>query len=313
MNRKRLMILLALALALSVWGGLPTQKASATLTSIQFDYFPLYIPIDTSDCTTGGTPFAVRVTVFGTANDPITIQLGNVGPSESACTWNPDTSQWVSISSLPPAHRRAVIGSEGNVEVWLYGRFQGTAGGGTLRARAYLCTDDTYTTCPTTPNVTANVGVTKMDMTPTTGNGGWLEESDGVDRAGRAIAVKNASSQVIGLYVAEPNGVSEGYSGDGYYKIAAPVCPTCGYRIETWALDTPGTSVGVFNTMGLNNCPNTISAGVVTSLNACNAPTAITLISFSATTPAGKATLLALLLLASALVVISIRRRAHMR
>jgi hypothetical protein len=166
--------------------------------------------------------------------------------------------------------------------MWLYGRAISTATT-PLTIRARVC-DATFSTCPT-PNVdSASYTVTMMNMSS---SGGWLEESTGTSRAGRAVAVFDNnvldSGNLVGLYVTEPNGVNDGYSNDpGYYRVAVPDCTDCNYRIETWELNNPGTPVGQSNIMGTNGCPNNVAAGTVQSLNDCNIPTAVTLSTFSA-------------------------------
>ncbi len=126
-----------------------------------------------------------------------------------------------------------------------------------------------------------------------TSSGGWLEETNGFSRAGKAYAVKSGAT-LVGLYVSEDNGVNEGYPAAlaaaapmaaGYSKVAVPACTTCGYTIESWNLAAPGTSVGQVNTMGDGACPNDVSAGAVTSLDTCTAPTAITLRTLTARAP----------------------------
>jgi hypothetical protein len=113
--------------------------------------------------------------------------------------------------------------------------------------------------------------------------GGWVEESTGTARAGRAVAVKSGTN-IYGLYVAEDNSVNEGYSGTGYYKIAVPTCTNCGYSIETWDFNSPGVAIGQVNTMPDANGNNTVSAGATTSLT-FSKPTAITLSSLTAASP----------------------------
>ena len=124
--------------------------------------------------------------------------------------------------------------------------------------------------------------------------GGWLEETNGSARADRAIVIKSGST-IVGMYVAENNGVNEGYPAvlaaavpaapvsAGYLKIAVPDCTSCNYTIESWDLAAPGTPVGQVNTMGSGACPDTVTAGSTTSLDACSAPTAVTLRTLFAT------------------------------
>ncbi len=62
-------------------------------------------------------------------------------------------------------------------------------------------------------------------------SGGWLDDTSGTTRAGCAVVVKNASD-IVGLYVAENNGVNEGYSGTGYYKVSVDPAPHVGTRLR---------------------------------------------------------------------------------
>lgn len=287
MRRKWLSLVLAFILVALAFGALPTpQAAAAGITSISIDYYPTYIPTDAANpCSSGGgTPFAVRITVNGTANQAFgaKIRLGT-----AACTWRPDNSTWTTDSTSYTALTRGTIGAGGSVSMWLYGRANSTATA-SLTVRARGC-DAGYTTCADNVDSPAKA-VTLMNMTS---SGGWLEETNGFSRAGKAYAVKSGAT-LVGLYVSEDNGVNEGYPAAlaaaapmaaGYSKVAVPACTTCGYTIESWNLAAPGTSVGQVNTMGDGACPNDVSAGAVTSLDTCTAPTAITLRTLTARAP----------------------------
>jgi hypothetical protein len=141
--------------------------------------------------------------------------------------------------------------------------------------------------------------------------GGWLEESTGVARDGRAVAVFD-NTDLIGLYVAKLNGVNDGYPNDsGYYRVAVPDCTDCGYTVETWELDDPGVAVGQINTMGENGCPDDVGIGAVQSMNSCNTPTAVSLAAIgvgSAVSPIPPLLLL-LVVVGTAVGLILVRRR----
>lgn len=134
--------------------------------------------------------------------------------------------------------------------------------------------------------ITAGLVAADMSGSCTTNCGGWLEETHGVARAGRAYVVKNSTSTIVGMYVSEDNGISEGYpASSAYSKVAVPDCATCGYTVESWNLTAPGTAVGEVNTMGAGSCPNTATAGGTTSLDTCHVPTAISLRTLTARAP----------------------------
>jgi hypothetical protein len=305
-NRKLISIAVSVALALGLWGVMPTEKAFAAVTAISIDYFPVYIPNDGgTNCTTQGTPFAVRVTVTGdpSQNFALKVRLGTGG-----CTWRSDTATWTNDSTAYTSLPRGTLDGSGVATLWLYGRANSSATA-SLTVRARAC-DATFATCPT-PNVdSAAQTVTLMNMTSA---GGWLEESNGTSRAGRAVVVRNGST-IIGMYGVEENNVTEGYSSTpGYFRVAVPECATCGYTIETWDMALPGTNVGTVNTMGSNGCPNTVAVATITSLNACAVPTNITLKSVSASTTQESG---ALLIFAGALaatvgVIMLVRRRSR--
>lgn len=285
---------ISVVLTLTLMGGvlvaLPAQRSlAAGIASITIDHYPAYIPTDASSpCSSGGgTPFAVRVTVAGDANQnyAIKIRLGS-----GACTWRPDTGSWTTDSTAFTALTRGTIESDGDVSFWLYGRANANATT-SLTVRARGCNAD-WTSCADNIDSSPKT-VTLIDMST---SGGWLEETEGTTRSARAIAVKDGLT-VVGLYVAEDNGVNEGYPGtfavagssglapdaEGYYKVAVPDCANCGYTIETWELTSPGTSVGQVNTMGEGTCPSSVTAGATTSLDSCGTPTAIALGTLKAT------------------------------
>ncbi len=273
--RKVLLLVLSLALALGAWVVRPTPQVRAAISSLTIDYYPAYIHLGEADVCNSGTPFAVRVTVFGNVGDnfAVKIRLGT-----GACTWSPISNQWLTDSGAFTSMPRGTIGSNGEATLWLYGSAKSSATS-SLTVRARTCNSD-WSSCPT-PNVDSPpVTVNFLNMSST---GGWLEESNGTARAGRAVVVKNGTT-IVGMYVAEDNGVTEGYSGAGYYKVAVPVCSNCGYTVETWALNNPNVPVDKVNTMGTGGCPNNVGAGSVTSLNSCTVPTSVTLASARART-----------------------------
>jgi hypothetical protein len=149
-------------------------------------------------------------------------------------------------------------------------------------------------------------GPTFLDMET---NGGWLEEDSGVARDGHAVAVYDGTD-LVGLYVAKLNGVNEGYPNQpGYYRVAVPDCTDCGYRVEIWALDDPGTPLGRANIMGQNGCPDTIEVGQIQSLNSCEIPTAVSLTSIEVKTVVLPVLLLLLLTLGGTAVGLLYRPR----
>jgi hypothetical protein len=310
MKSVKRMMLLGLLVMLMLLGA-KVDTADAAISSVVINYYPLHIPIgdgaNPANCVTGGTPFAVRVTVNTTTpneNFAAKVRLGTAG-----CTWNPITSTWTNDSTAFTSLPRGTTDGAGTATFWLYGRATSSATT-SLTVRVRAC-DATFTTCPT-PNADSTAAtVSLMNMSTT---GGWLEESTGTSRQGRTVAVFNSSNQLVGLYVAENNGVNEGYSSTpGYFRVAVPECTDCGYRIETWALNAPGTAVGQINTMGQNGCNNNIAAGAIVSLNGCSVPTAVTLTQQNSQTPTSPSSALWLLvgvLGLSTAVVFANRRRA---
>ncbi|HSF81095.1 MAG TPA: hypothetical protein VLA49_07670 [Anaerolineales bacterium] len=318
MSHKGMKISLVGVLLMIAVHGLATSRVAAQtplISSVVVTQYPRYSSREGSDCTTGGTPFAVRVHVEGQANQPITL---GIGLASATCTYD---AKPVNPAWIPPAaenHRfpRFTIGSDGTLDAWIYGRRDTTGTVGNLmRVIAFPCNAD-YTNCTATigPHVQSSpVTVTRMDMTPTTGDGGWLEESGG-DRLGNTIvAVKNSGGTLIGMYRTENNSVEEGYSyGSGGYKVAVPACTNCNYSIETWSASNPGTPLGNVNVMGTTCSVNDIAAGATVSLDnpVCSNPTAITLISFSARgQPEGKTILLAVTLVLVTLATMFLQRR----
>jgi hypothetical protein len=259
---------------------LPAPRAfAAGITSISIDYFPANIPTDAaSSCSGGGgTPFAMLVTVNGTANQNFAIKtrLGT-----GACTWRPDNGTWTSDSTTFTGLTRGTIEPDGNVSLWLFGRANSNATT-SLTVRARGC-DAVWSVCADTIDSSAQT-VALMNMTS---SGGWLEETNGAARAGRAFVVKN-STGIVGMYVSEDNGVNEGYPATlmpaaapavaGYSRVAVPACTECNYTVESWDLAAPGTAGGQIHTMGSGGCPNSVTAAGTTSLDACISPTVISL------------------------------------
>lgn len=297
---------IALMVVVGAWGTMPAPDARAAVAGITIDYYPQNIPSDGgTNCTTGGTPFAVRVTVSGDVgqNFALKIRLGTGG-----CTWNSTTSTWTSDLTAFTVLPRGTIGAGGTATLWLYGRATSTATA-SLTVRARAC-DATFSSCPT-PNIdSAASAVTLMNMTT---SGGWLEETDGASRAGRMVVVKNGAS-IVGMYAAENNSVTEGYSyTPGGYRVAVPSCAGCGYTIETWLPSNPGTAVDTVNTLGIDGCPSDVAAGATTSLDSCTTPTAVTTRALSANAaPTAAASLIGLGAVAgAAALLIAARRRSR--
>ena len=238
--------------------------------AVTISYYPQYIPGDGGSGTTG-TPFALYVTYTGgSANASCRIKAycygGSYGSTSKGYTWNPASSTWVYQTALWNSQREITTDGSGNWSGWIHVKIPpgDAAGSATLKVR--VRDNDT--------NYDGTVTVTVMDMS-TSGDGGWVEETTGTARAGRAVVVKSGTN-IVGMYIAEDNGVDEGYSGTGYYKIAVPTCSTCNYSIETWDLSDPGTAVGQTNFMPDQEGDNTVSAGQTTTLN-FSTPTVITL------------------------------------
>lgn len=298
--RTVLMITLSMMLAMGVGGVVSIPKvAAAGIDSISIDYFPTYIPTDAAiPCSSGGgTPFAIRITVAGVANQNFVVKarLGT-----GACTWRPDNSTWTTDSTTFTSLTRGTIGADGTVSMWLYVRAN-TNATTSLTVRGRGC-DATWSTCADSIDASAQT-VTLMNMTA---SGGWLEETLGTARAGRTVVVKSGTS-IVGMYAAEDNGVNEGYAYTaGGYKVAVPDCTGCGYTVETWDLATPNVAVDQVNTMGTGSCPSDVSVGGTTSLNACDTPTAVTFSGLSAASPF--AALAVGLLAATGLVVLRKRK-----
>jgi hypothetical protein len=295
MRRKWLSLVLALMLVALAFGAVSAAPEAPDAGVI--DYYPTLLPADTTstDCSTG-TPYAIHVSFSGlTAANTYSIKAYHYTTADTTnrgCFWNFQANTWVAIdntySNLPTV--TGITDWSG----WLYikevtqhtGKTS-TADGLKLRVR--------FRTGSTNMDATITAGLVAADMSGacTTNCGGWLVETNGFSRAGKAYAVKSGAT-LVGLYVSEDNGVNEGYPAAlaaaapmaaGYSKVAVPACTTCGYTIESWNLAAPGTSVGQVNTMGDGACPNDVSAGAVTSLDTCTAPTAITLRTLTARAP----------------------------
>jgi hypothetical protein len=307
MKGKWISVVLALALVVIAFGALPAPRAFAAGT---ITYLPTNVAKDATfsgSTLTAGTPFAVYLTITGAPASTActgpklrlmdaatgTVVDANFKTWAGASGWLGDSGAWASFPSI-------TTDASGNWSGWAYGAVPTTATNSYLAARI-RCGASNYSTSTPYP------AVTLMDMTTT---GGWIDESNGVARAGRAVVVKSGTT-IIGMYVAEDNGVTEGYGAAPYYKVAVPTGSD--YTVETWALATPGTAVGKVNTMGVGGCPTTVTAGAITSMNACTTFTAITLRTLTARAPLNPLTvaLPALgLVAASGAVVVRRRRRA---
>jgi hypothetical protein len=283
MKGKWISVMLAVVLAALAFGALPAPRAFAAGS---ITYYPANVAKDavfSGTSLTSGTPFAVYVTITGaTANASCTgpkLRLMDAATGTTADSnfrtwagtggWLTDTGAWASFPSI-------TTDASGNWSGWAYGAIPSTATNTYLAARI-RCGSSNVTTATPYP------ALILMDMSTT---GGWLTETIGSARAGRAFVVKNVDSTIVGMYVSEDNGITEGYPATvGYSKVAVPNCTTCGYTIESWDLTAPGTAVGQINTMGAGSCPNTVTAGGTTSLDACYVPTAISLRALSAQAP----------------------------
>jgi len=289
--------ILAATLIVAAFVALPTPRVLAAGT---IDYYPVLFPADTTstDCSTG-TPYAIHVNFSGlTSANTYTIKAYHYNTTDTTnrgCLWNFQTNTWVAIDNF--YNNLPTITGVTQWSGWIYlkevtqhAAQTSTANGLRLRVR--------FRTGSTNMDATISAGLVAADISVscTTNCGGWLEETDGSTRAGRAIAVKDGST-IVGMYVAEDNGVNEGYpaaliaavpaapAAAGYLKVAVPACTTCNYTVESWDLSAPGTPVGQINTMGTGTCPNTVTAGSTTSLNTCDSPTAITVNSFETHAP----------------------------
>jgi len=317
MKRKSLTFLIALTLALALWGSLPAQNVSAEITGIEITYYPLYIPVNAdSSCTSDvGTPFTMRIRVSGTPGQNIILltAIPGIPVASSTCTWSPTAEAWLSNRNLSWGNfPRATIGAGGTVDAWIFTKIIAGTPGLQIRATARPCTAG-WSICFGTGSLDTQVVVTLMDMTS---SGGWLEESGGERLGNTVVAIKDLLGNLVGLYRAENNSADEGYTyGSGGYKVAVPDCTTCNYTIETWHANDPGVPLGNVNVMGTTCSVNDIPAGTTVNLDPpqCGVPTAIRLVSFSATSHPGKTALLALLPLASSLVVYSLHRRRYLR
>jgi len=263
------MIIVSLLVMALLYGYFCTSTVRAAIGST-IDNYPSSLANDST------TPIAAYVTFTGlTENTTYRYKLKYA--TSSGYTWNPSTTTWVannkSASNFPTFTTGA---GQTTRSLWIYMRSaaSGTTGTFTMQAGVTTGTSFTYGT---------GVSMTVLDMSSgcPSNCGGWVEETTGTARAGRAVAVKSGSS-VVGLYVAEDNSVSEGFpSTTGYYKVAVPTCSTCNYGIETWDLSNPGTVVGNANTMPDQDGDNTVGAGQTTTLN-FSTPTVIRLNSLEA-------------------------------
>ncbi len=260
MKRKWIVTLVGSLLVIgAMFWRLSVSMVEAAVSST-IEYYPSYLAND------GTTPIAAYVRFTG-LNASTSYYYKLKYSTISGYTWNPSTSTWVANNSSASAFPSFSTGSgQTEYSLWIYMRSaSGPASTGDFEMKAGVSTGGAFA-------YGTGVTVTVMDMST---NGGWVEESAGTARAGRAVVVKNGTN-IVGMYIAEDNGVDEGYSGTGYYKIAVPTCTNCGYTIETWELSNPGTAVGKINTMGQEGGANSVNAGQTTTLN-FDTPTVITL------------------------------------
>ncbi len=278
--RKSVTVLMALALAFGAWGRLPVQPVAAAGT---INYYPLYLPKDAAfsgNVLTSGTPFAVYGTITGAP--PSTSCTGpklRLMPAATGGTadsnfrsWASAAGSWLSDSGAWTSFGAITTDGEGKWSGWGFGAIPETATNTWVEFRIH---------CGTSNYSSDRVQVTLLDMT-SSGTGGKLEETRGSGRAGLAVVVK-ASTNIVGMYVAEDNGIVENYTANaGYTKLAVPACTNCGYTVEAWNLNNPGTAVGKVNTLGTEGCPSDVTAGETSSLDSCAVPTFVDLTDFSA-------------------------------
>jgi hypothetical protein len=242
--------------------------------TVTISQYPLYVPADGGPGTIG-SPFAVYVTYTGGAPSAnCYIKAYAYGTNYGAAdgyAWNPSSSSWVNQASTWSNQRGITLDGSGNWSGWIHVKIPPATTYGADNFRVRIREAST--------NYDATVTVTYVHMsTGCTANcGGWVEETVGTARAGRAVSVENNTGSTYGLYIVENNGVTEGYSSSaGYYKVAVPTCTNCNYHLETWDLSAPGTPVGRQNDMPDDNGNNTVTAGTTTLLT-FSSPTAVTL------------------------------------
>jgi hypothetical protein len=263
------------------------------------EYMPLY-------ARGGGdtdTPFVIYLTVSD-LNENTTYQFRTLlrqgsGDSGSYATAAEGNFEGIDYKTLGTT--ASDCGTNCSLAIWSYmrGTANTAAGPSQIRVRVRVA----GATEP--PPLHLFTGPTFLDME---NNGGWLEENTGVARDGHAVAVYD-QLDLVGLYVAKLNGVNDGYANEpGYYRLAVPDCTDCGYTIETWAIDNPGTAVGHINRMGEDGCPGSIDPGSVQLLNSCNTPTAVSLTTFTSSN-AGIIPLVLLLLVLLTATGLSLWRR----
>jgi len=313
-------LVVALALVAIGFGVLPAPRVWAGAATTTYDYVPAYIPDDS-------TPIVVRVTFSGLTLGDCYVYKARLYKASTYYgeTWNATTSNWVASGGIYSSQNQFTATATSQ-SFWVYVR-NSTLAASTISgdARLAIVASSNGATCAAglsfNNGTPANVTIIKMTSGGTPVQfGGWLEETNGAARADRAIVIKNGST-IVGMYVAENNGVNEGYPAvlsaapaapvaAGYFKIAVPDCVSCNYTVESWALTTPGSAVGQVNTMGAGGCPNTVTAGSTTSLDACSAPTAITLRTLSATSRSTATVPIASLALLGGLAALMRRRKA---
>jgi hypothetical protein len=247
------------------------------------EHMPLFARTGNND-----SPFAIYLTVSNLNENTdyeFTVRVNHSGTDRGSFTTSGGFgTAYVSLGTTPTG-----CGTECSLSSWVFIRATATvpAEPSNLRIR-------TRVVGAATPPFNDLPGPSFLDMITA---GGWLEESTGTARDGRAVAVFNASD-LVGLYIAKANGVNDGYPGEsGYYRLAVPDCADCGYRLETWELDNPGISVGQINTMGEDSCPDSVGVGLVQSLNSCHTPTAVFLAAISTQTTTARMPFILLLLI----------------
>ncbi len=203
----------------------PPAAPQAGTTSV----YPAQVPGDATfsgGALTAGTPFAMYATVSGLANScngpkfyyPATASSQGLTWNNGA--WKDTFASWSSYG--------AIDGTSGSWTGWVVGAISNTAASSGSIIIGIKCGADAN-------DYTTNVSVTKLDMTTT---GGWIEgharDASGNLLAGAPVIVRNSSNTIVGVYLTENNGVTEGYnSGDiGYYKVAVPTGSN--YTAEVW-------------------------------------------------------------------------------
>ena len=271
MRKVLLIILITSLLSTFLCTGVSTLKSA----SFSVQLCPKFLPVDcTTDTTTpgDGTPFATFVVIEGFTPDKSYSIKSRIGPYSQdmtyAVSWkNMTLNKWAIDNTSSSDLIKLNTDSSGNWKGWVIAKAKKTAPQGTLLYRIRLDAE------PYGGNYTDSFSIGTGSLNMQT-QGGWIEgiayDTYGCPVSGYPVIVKDSVGTIVGIYLTEDNGVTEGYSPTpGYYKVSAPAGGPYSVEIcDPVTLGTLGKIIsGVFVTAGQITAGININEPVYYKLN----------------------------------------------